>query len=355
MATEVELILRSPEAYRLARSGLDLMAKHKVWPTPLNFELWLHYVCDPHGALASEIDRLVESGQPITEAVSEGLASAYLPKAKLNEEIRDAGDQLSRELETVSRAIQAAQKTSRDYGVTLAGASDELARDGGPVALDELVGGLATATQRVQHENKVLEKRLHESTSEVSRLKKHLEQVRRDARTDALTNLANRKAFDMELERCREEAQATGRAVTLAILDIDHFKRFNDTWGHQTGDQVLRFVASVIGREARAPRFAARYGGEEFAVLFPGETGDMATPVLQHMLTEIASRVLRRRSTNEELGMVSVSAGLAQLLPGETGQNVLARADAALYASKKAGRNCVTSAPAQAVEDVQAA
>jgi diguanylate cyclase len=355
MGTEVEVILRGPEAYRLARNALDLMAKHRVWPTPLNFELWLHYVCEPHGPLANEINRLFESAQPITEAMSERLAASFLPKAKLNEEIRDAGDQLSRELETMSQAIQAAQKTSRDYGATLAGASDELARDGGPVALEELVGGLASATERVQHENKILEKRLQESTSEVSRLKKHLEAVRRDARTDALTNLSNRKAFDVQFERAREEALSTGKPVTLAILDIDHFKRFNDTWGHQTGDQVLRFVASVIGRESHSPRFAARYGGEEFAVIFPGETGETVVPVLQHMLHEIASRVLRRRSTNEELGMVSVSAGLAQLHPGETSQSFLARADTALYASKNAGRNCVTSAEQPAVKDVQAA
>src|SRR6202008_1918008 len=110
---------------------------------------------------------------------------------------------------------------------------------------------------------------------------------------DALTNLSNRKAFEVQFERAREEALSTAKPVTLAILDIDHFKRFNDTWGHQTGDQVLPFAASVIGRESPSPRFAARYGGEEFAVIFPGETAEMATPVLQHMLHEIASRVLR--------------------------------------------------------------
>ena len=97
-------------------------------------------------------------------------------------------------------------------------------------------------------------------------------QVRRDATTDGLTNLANRKAFDEELERACADADADGAPLPLAVLDIDHFKNFNDTWGHQTGDQVIRYVASVIGRVGAPPRFAARYGGEEFAMIFSGET-----------------------------------------------------------------------------------
>jgi diguanylate cyclase len=349
MTAEVEITLRGPQAYDLARQAIVLMEGHHIWPTPLNFELWLHYAGDPDGPLAMELQRMLTAGEAITEEISETLAAAYLPKAKLNQEIRDAGDQLTRELETVSRAIEQAQKSSDAYGQTLAGASTELSKgEQDPAGLKKLVDGLSNATRKVQRENKSLEKQLKESTSEVERLREHLEQVRRDATTDALTNLANRKAFDDELDRARAEAEKTGEPLTLAVVDIDHFKRFNDTWGHQTGDQVLRYVASVIGRVCAPPRFAARYGGEEFGMIFPNEVPADVMRVLEEVRLEVCSRTLKRRSTNEDLGAVTISAGISQLHAGETTHGLVERADAALYTSKRTGRNRVTNAETEA-------
>jgi diguanylate cyclase len=352
-AAEFEAILRGPDAYRMARGALDTMVRHKIWPTPLNYELWLHFSASPNSPLGREIQRLITAGDPFTEATCEALAATYLPKAKLNEQIRDAGDQLSRELDTVSRAIQAAQESSQAYGATLADAGAELAQKTDPTALRHLVTGLSDATRQVEEENKVLQKQLQESTKEVHQLRDHLAQVRRDATTDALTNLGNRKAFDTELRLAHEVAERTGATMTLAVVDIDHFKRFNDTWGHQTGDQVLRYVASVLARIGEAPRFAARYGGEEFALIFPGETAESVHAMLTDVLAEIASRSLRRRSTNEELGAITVSAGVAEIKNRETAHALLERADAALYASKRGGRNRATNAEAH--KGVQAA
>ena len=162
--------------------------------------------------------------------------------------------------------------------------------------------------------------------------------------TDALTSLANRKAFDEAMERACGDAEIA--PLTLAMIDIDHFKRFNDTWGHQTGDQVIRYVASVIGRLGAAPRMASRYGGEEFAILFPSERSEHVMRALEAVRIEIASRMLKRRSTNEDLGTVSISAGVAQRLPGETALALMERADTALYTSKRTGRDKVTEAKA---------
>jgi diguanylate cyclase len=251
---------------------------------------------------------------------------------------------LSKELASVSLAIQSAQKSSAAYGQTLASASLDLGASKDIAALRQTVDTLALATKQVQRENKSLEKRLSESSAEVTKLREHLEQVRRDATTDGLTNLANRKAFDDELSRACAESDALGQTLTLAVIDIDHFKNFNDTWGHQTGDQVIRYVASVIGRVGAPPRFAARYGGEEFALIFPGENAEAAALTLEEIREEVSSRMLKRRSTNEDLGAITVSAGFAERRPGESGINVMERADTALYASKRGGRNRVSSA-----------
>lgn len=343
MSTQVQTTIRGPEAFGLARKALEEMERAGVWPTPLNFELWLHYLGDPESALGQEITRILNAGDAFTEGTAEMLAAEYLPRGRLSEEIRDAGAVLNRELSTVSEAIAKAQRSQAAYGATLAGASARLEGAGEPSALLGVVSKLTKATTQVQAENATLEQRLATSTKEVARLREHLEQVRRDAMTDALTNLANRKSFDEALLKACEEAERTRKSLSLAVVDIDHFKRFNDTWGHQTGDQVLRYVASVIGRISKAPRVAARYGGEEFAIIFPSESAAVVEAALNTMREEVGSRALRRRSTNDELGAVTISAGIAQRRPGESGTALLERADAALYASKHAGRNRVTN------------
>jgi diguanylate cyclase len=344
MSGDIETKLRGPGAYTLARQTMDAMEAHKVWPTAVNFELWTHFIAAPDSALGREIARLLDSGEAFTDSLADELAATYLPKAKLNDQIRDAGDALSKELDAVGRAIETAQKSSEAYGQTLAGASKSLMETGGAAALQSTVETLLSATKRVQRENKSLEKRLSESTSQVAKLRDHLEQVRREATTDGLTNLANRKAFDEELERACSDAGDQAHNLTLAVIDIDHFKMFNDTWGHQTGDQVIRYVASVIGRVGAPPRFAARYGGEEFALIFPRESAELATAVLEEIREEVSSRMLKRRSTNDDLGAITVSAGLAELRPGESAHGLMERADSALYVSKRSGRNRVTCA-----------
>ncbi len=344
MTTQVETTVRSPEAYALAHRAVDAMQEAGVWPTPLNFELWLHYLSAPDSPLSQEMARLLASGAPFTDTTAEMLAAEFLPRSRLSEEIRDAGAVLNRELAAVAAAIDKARESQADYGDTLAQAADRMASAPDTDSLGVIVTSLSDATRRIRRHTSALERRLESSNREVVKLRDHLEQVRRDAMTDALTNLANRKAFDEQLQRMCDEAEADGTPIGLALIDIDHFKRFNDTWGHQTGDQVLRYVASVLARIARAPRIAARYGGEEFAVIFPRETAGAVEAALNAAREEIASRSLRRRSTNDDLGAVTISVGFALRHSGETASQFLGRADEALYASKRTGRNRVTNA-----------
>jgi diguanylate cyclase len=351
MSGDIETSLRAPQAYELARKAIEAMEAHGVWPTVLNFEIWVHYVGLKASPLAEEIERLIAAGQPFTESVGEALAAQFLPDSKRTGEILDAGDTLTRELQSVSAAIETAQKTSAIYGEQLATASETLSGD--DVAKSKaVIEDLTTATRTVRAENKILEGQLSETHAELNRLRENLEQVRRDAMTDGLTNLANRKSFDEALEAACAQADANGQPLCLGILDIDHFKGFNDTWGHQIGDQVLRYVSSVIGRMGAIPRLAARYGGEEFAIIFPAEQTEIAHAVLEEIRLEVSSRSLKRRSTNEDLGAITVSSGIAERAPGEPSVNLVERADNALYASKRSGRNRTTVAeppPATAV------
>ncbi len=348
MSSQVDLTVRSVAGLELTRRALDLIEQHKIWPTPLNIELFSHFVADPKSSLGIEIQELLDSEDRFTDRTSLRLAVNHFPEARLADHIRTTGSFLLKELEDVSQAINRAQDSNDSYSGVLNDTSDNLSKaPEGPVVM-QLVENLSAATQQAKSETESLEKRLNESVSEVKRLQENLETLRRLVDTDALTKLANRKAFDEEIQLACAEADSTGQDLSVALLDIDHFKSFNDKWGHQTGDQVIRFVASTLKQFSPPPRLAARYGGEEFSIVFPNEGAAKVETIVNDLCEEIANRKLRRRSSNDELGTITVSAGLAQRKRGETPESLIERADKALYASKRAGRNKVTNAEATA-------
>ena len=346
MSSQVDLTLRSAAGLELTRSALDLIEQHKVWPTPLNIELFSHFVADPKSELSIEIRDLLEAGDPFTDRTGLRLAVSHFPEARLADHIRTTGTFLIKELEDVSQAINRAQDSNENYSGVLNETNDSLTKGAEPPKVKQLVQTLVGATEQVQAQTESLEKRLSESVNEVKRLQENLETLRRLVDTDALTKLANRKAFDDEIQQACAQADKSGQSLSVALIDIDHFKSFNDKWGHQTGDQVIRFVASTIKQFSPPPRLAARYGGEEFSIVFPNEGTAKIETVVNDLREEIANRKLRRRSSNDELGKITVSAGLAQRKLGETPEALIERADQALYASKRAGRNAVTNADA---------
>ncbi|HYS44946.1 MAG TPA: GGDEF domain-containing protein, partial [Rhizomicrobium sp.] len=178
------------------------------------------------------------------------------------------------------------------------------------------------------------------SSEQVTELRTKLADVRKESMTDPLTNIANRKAFD-EAVRAAMTAAQDGEAVSLLMCDIDHFKTFNDTWGHQTGDQVLRLVATCLSENVKGRDTAARYGGEEFAVLLRGIGLDAATRVADQIRTTVETKKLVKKSTGDILGTITISIGVAQIAPGDTVEGAVRRADACLYGAKHNGRNLV--------------
>ena len=138
------------------------------------------------------------------------------------------------------------------------------------------------------------------------------------------------------------EARNLGYPLTLAICDIDHFKSFNDTWGHQTGDQVIRFVAATLERLALKDHLVARYGGEEFAIIMPRVTAEEACGILERMRKAIEVKKLKRKSTGDSLGNVTMSFGAAELSDEDSCSTLIRRSDEQLYAAKRAGRNQVS-------------
>jgi two-component system, cell cycle response regulator len=172
---------------------------------------------------------------------------------------------------------------------------------------------------------------------ERARLLKELEQL---AITDALTDLYNSRQFFKQIKLEMERNERYDRSLSLMILDIDHFKNYNDTWGHMEGDKVLMAIGRIIRSCLRSMDSAYRYGGEEFAILLP-ETGLKDACVVGHRIKDlIGSEVFETEPGIKQ--SVTVSVGVSECLPGEDFKSFIRRTDQFLYKSKKNGRNCLT-------------
>ena len=245
------------------------------------------------------------------------------------------------EIKQVITTIDAAAGSATSYSQRLNLASEKLAQANDGEALRSVIEHLVQGAKEMEHNNKKLETRLAASRQEIEQLQQNLEIVRTEALTDPLTTLSNRKYFDAALAKSIAEAQEKNEPMSLLIADIDHFKSFNDQYGHLTGDQVLRLVALAMKQNVKGRDVAARYGGEEFVIALPNTALQSAITVADHIRRAVMTKELMRRSNGERLGRVTISIGAAVLRPGDTAQLLIERADNCLYAAKRNGRNRV--------------
>jgi diguanylate cyclase len=334
--------LQTAEGVEIARKALDLMAERSISPTPQNYAVFTAYMADGNSELCLELQGALSTGGPITCEFLEDLYDRHFTFKRMQDAVIDAGGAMSRELGAVVKTLEAAERDTAAYGEALAGATGQLGSATDSSAIKRMVEGLVSATSRMQRRSRELERRLQETSQEVDQLRSNLEKVREEAMTDALTGVANRKRFDESMRKARRDADTKGEAFSLILCDIDHFKRFNDTWGHQTGDQIIRFVAACLSRFAREHHVVARYGGEEFGVVLPSTSLDEARTIAEKVRSTVESKRLLRKSTNEDLGNLTVSLGVSQFRDGESVEGLIERCDTNLYKSKQTGRNRIT-------------
>lgn len=334
--------LQTDEGIGLAQRALDLMSEHKVAPTPQNYAVWVAYVSDSIPELSEALQAAVDKGGPIDDALCDDLYDRHFTFKRIQDVVLDTGGAMSRELGAVVKTLEAAERDTAAYGEALAGASGQLGDTTDSATFKRMVEGLVSATARMQRRSRELEKRLQETSVEVNQLRNNLEKVREEAMTDALTGLANRKRFDEAMRKARRDADRQGDDFSLVLCDIDHFKRFNDTWGHQTGDQIIRFVSACLSRFAKDSHVVARYGGEEFAIVMPKTAIGEAAYIAEKIRATVESKRLLRKSTNEDLGHITVCMGVSQHIAGESVEALIERSDTNLYKSKQTGRNRVT-------------
>jgi diguanylate cyclase len=308
---------------------------------PRNYEIWYAYATGYQPSLNQQINETLQQSGTLTDAELEAIYEAFLAPTRLSDRIGNVGTKVMDEIEQVMAMIDAAAGSATSYTESLADMTEKLGQSKDREGLRAIVEGLVHTAKEMEVSNQKLEERLNASKQEINELQVNLETVRNESLTDPLTQLANRKFFDDTLEAAIAEARARNEPLSLMLTDIDHFKTFNDSFGHLTGDQVLRLVAMSVKQNVKGQDTAARYGGEEFAVVLPNTVLRSAITVADHIRRAVMTKELMKRSTGEHLGRVTVSIGVATLRKSDTPQTLIERTDACLYAAKRHGRNRV--------------
>jgi len=308
---------------------------------PRNYEIWYVYATGYNAALNKIINETLSRHGRLTEADLDQIYETYLSQLRTTDRIDKVGARVINEIDEVMNLITDALGMTTEFGKSLDGATADLvaARDRDSVLA--VVSALVKSTREMRENNRVLESRLVSSKQEVANLQQSLEAIRAETLTDPLTGLGNRKYFDRAIEDTVRSAVKNGEPLSLLMFDIDHFKSFNDNYGHLTGDQVLRLVAMSLKATIKGQDITARYGGEEFAVVLPNTALRQALTVADHIRRAVMSKELKKKSTGEILGRVTISVGVSMLQHGDDTDSLIERADACLYAAKRNGRNRV--------------
>ncbi|MET0547400.1 MAG: GGDEF domain-containing protein [Caulobacterales bacterium] len=327
----------------VAHETIDLMAQHGVPTTAPNYEVWLTHRIGSNPALSRQIEEFIVRGQKFTASVNEELFERYFSNTRLSAQMMETGECIARELAEVLDALKGGGNMTADYAGKLQDAASSFESSLEPGKLREVVMGLAAATREMARQSNDLYSQIQSSAQQVAALQSTLQVAESEARHDSLTGLANRRAFDQVLMGWVGAAKASGEQLSLIMCDIDHFKRFNDLWGHQVGDQVIRFIANVLQTQSPQGATPARYGGEEFSIILPGVSLADAHFVANAIRDTVRTKKLVRKSTQEQIGVVTLSMGVSTLRAGESAAELLARADSCLYMSKNLGRDRVTT------------
>ncbi len=322
----------------LVRIVLPMMARHQVPITPQNYAVWYAYANGDNSELQKTLDTMIENGDRFTDQQNEKLCAEFGFSSEANE-IKKLRDELLQLLLSILNDISEINGETAHYESFLSNSVESLSKDPSIEDLKFIVECILSETKAIIEFGKTAQRKIQNITSELKVLKENFEQTRTEALMDFLTGVANRKAFEEELTKLTIEADALMKELCLLVIDIDHFKQFNDQHGHAVGDEVLRFTAQKLKSQVRGNDFVARTGGEEFAILLPETTLSGAEAVAENIRAFFSTASLKTSGGEKSLGRITVSIGGSKYRRGETTKSFVQRADTAMYSAKTAGRD----------------
>lgn len=330
------------ELQNYVRLILPLMSKYSVPITPRNFTVWYEYISGDNNELRKTIDAMLAKEEKFTEERNETLYRQFFEE-KDEKQLAKLRQDLQKFLETILREISGMSGQTERYEGVVAKSVDKLSGNVSIPTIRKVVNEIIVETKKIGNFGKAIKEKLLETTEELETLQQEFERAKVEASVDFLTSVANRKAFDEALVTFAGDADSDGSDLCLLLIDIDHFKNFNDNFGHIVGDEVLKFVTKRIKEMVKGRDFLARFGGEEFVVILPQTSLPGAKTVAENIRCFFAQAKLKSTVSSKKLGGITVSIGAACYRPGEPLEDFINRSDKALYFAKNTGRNRVAT------------
>ncbi len=328
------------QSINILKDALPKMTHLDIPPTPENYAVWYEYSQGSILKLNAQIDELISRDNPFSPTLNHQLYMEYI--APQNCEVME---HTHKDTELLVRSlidkIESMHSGTSHFSGELEHFQTILSDHPNIETLSTLVADLLEETEKVNESNNTMKESLAKMGEKVESLKQGMATLNQVALTDPLTGIANRRAFDDTLNDILYQYENSPRHCCLLILDIDHFKIFNDTYGHSVGDKVLIYVASALTNAIKGDDFVARFGGEEFVILLPDTDYEGGLAVAEHVRKKIGEKKLATNHGKTNMGYVAISIGVALMNEKDNGLSIVERADKALYKAKNTGRNKV--------------
>jgi diguanylate cyclase len=347
--TDVPLLVpETPErCAEYLRLSLAQMREAKASAHPVNYSLFFHHAAGTSASLSDKLEAARLVGGDWDDGNARALFLRYLLPCN-DSEASGLQQELSEAVDSVVNATTSLGYSARQHAASLHEKETQLASCKSTEQAKSIAKGLLREAHELYEFSAAKALELQESAAQIKKLRDELQRARREAMTDTLTGLSNRKVFDQTLSQLVRLRQEEHIDFSLIIMDIDHFKKINDRYGHLIGDRVLQQLAHQTMRKIRRTDVAARYGGEEFGILLPRTCLDQARQIAETIRLSIGHINMRRTDTGEVIGNITASFGVAQYHPSESKTDLIGRADRAMYAAKQKGRNRTVTSSAQA-------
>ncbi len=330
------------QAQEIARLVFPLMTRLKIPMNPINYALWYEFQLGRSQELVAVLEK-IESGQEAYDpARAKALFMRYVatPGVEVLEKIEV---EVCRLLGDIIQIVLDAGLDLNNYSAVLNSCSIRLENADDIRDIRKAVSTILADTRAMSESNSNIKGALKDRADEIDKLRAELDQVRKDAVKDPLTGLSNRRALGERLADSLDDTLQQLKNICLLMIDIDQFKVINDKHGHQIGDKILQFVASVLKKNFKGKDLVARFGGDEFAVIIENAPRAGVKSVAETIRQQVDESNLKRTDTGEPLGDITVSIGYDCIRPGDTPGEILQRADKALYEAKQSGRNRVVA------------
>lgn len=326
-----------------ADHAMLMMRALQLAPTPKHYAVFFACAAGQPTELAREVELLMEQQVSFSEELLDRLYNDHLATSQ-SRVVADTALSARKILTEMVQTVASFTGTTHQAGQEVSHKLENLTDPIGEKDLMELAKTVIDSASAMKQSSESVTRKLAGAQAEIASLRETLTKTTTESERDFLTGTFNRKVFDTRLLSAMEEASIDSSELTLLMLDIDHFKAFNDKFGHQIGDEVLKIVAKTLTDAVKGADTVARFGGEEFSIILPRTPVGGGMIVAETVRKLIAGKEFKNRASGESYGVITVSIGVASFRhhDHDTPAKLIKRADEALYRSKHAGRNRVT-------------